>query len=242
MPKPASSSSHIKLSTKAAPAKKPLSKATKPPSKAQTKHAAPQKSARSPPSAQPKLETKKPKDYRKVLLPKDTNKAAVVFTKRLPMPQRSDNVEQENEEIEESDLVSGGEDEDEDEDEFELGFGDEGEIAEGKIGKSEDEGEGEGERMSGDDDNEKDDEIGQKRRKKSQSGPRKTKYRRGYSQRQNWVLSVCHSLGKPVPRVISLFTPVDDIMWAGAKLLNKALKLDIDVKDVPYTDAKRKIV
>ncbi|KAK0489479.1 hypothetical protein EDD18DRAFT_1110109 [Armillaria luteobubalina] len=157
MLKPASSSSHIKLSTKAAPACccTQINLLTSP-SKAQTGN------------------------------------------------QEAQGFPQENKEIEESDLVSG------DKDKFELDFGDEGEIAEGKIGNGEDEGEGEGEgeRISNDNDNEKDGEIGQK----------------GYDTRQNWVLSVCHSLGKLVPHVISLFTPVDDIMWTGAKLLNKALK------------------
>ncbi len=34
---------------------------------------------------------------------------------------------------------------------------------------------------------------------------------------------MCHTVGKVIPRVVSLFTPVDDIMWAGAKHSNKAL-------------------
>lgn len=41
--------------------------------------------------------------------------------------------------------------------------------------------------------------------------------------RQNFVLSVTHNIGKLVPRVVSLFTPVDDIMWAGVKHFDKAI-------------------
>ncbi len=42
--------------------------------------------------------------------------------------------------------------------------------------------------------------------------------------RQNFILSISHTVGTLVPQVVSLFTPVDDIMWAGVKHSNKAIE------------------
>ncbi|KAK0463159.1 uncharacterized protein EV420DRAFT_1639258 [Desarmillaria tabescens] len=234
------SSKAIKPSSKA---DKPLNKATKPSSnvvKSSTKDIKPSsktaqaKSAQSkgPVHAVPKPQAQQGAavPLQRVLAPKDTNKS---LGRWFPMPQTSDAIEPEDLEdhAQEVSENEGQDFEEGDESANELGFGSEDDV--GDESKSENEGEG------GNDD-EDGNKVGQKCRKKNQVGPRKKRYRHGYSKRQNWVLNMCHTIGKLIPRTISLFTPVDDIMWAGAKHSNKAIVLKIDIKDLPYTTPNEK--
>ncbi|KAK0495235.1 hypothetical protein EDD18DRAFT_1354450 [Armillaria luteobubalina] len=63
----------------------------------------------------------------------------------------------------------------------------------------------------------------------------------GYMQKQMFILDTCHTIGKLVPRAVSLFTPMDDIMWAGACHFNKAIKLGIEITDHPYSTLNEKL-
>ncbi|SJK96863.1 uncharacterized protein ARMOST_14562 [Armillaria ostoyae] len=239
MPVVPASSSRSKPSSKNI---KPSSRATKPSSKVIAKgvdikpasKTAQAKPAPTKPRATANARTRAqdgPVPSRQVLAPRDTNKPR---GQRFLTPQTSDNVEPEDAE---DDIDEGSENEEQEnfeegeESANEAGYGsledDIRDESEGEVG-----GEGDGEREGG--------EVGQKRRKNTQEGQRKQKYRRGYSKRQNWVLSMCHTVGKVIPRVVSLFTPVDDIMWAGARHSNKALALKIEIKDHPYTTPNQK--
>ncbi|KAK0445673.1 uncharacterized protein EV420DRAFT_1648387 [Desarmillaria tabescens] len=46
--------------------------------------------------------------------------------------------------------------------------------------------------------------------------------------KENWVLNMCHMIGKVIPHVVSLFTPVDVII----------LSLNVKIKDLPYKSIK----
>ncbi|SJL13965.1 uncharacterized protein ARMOST_17417 [Armillaria ostoyae] len=239
MPVVPASSSRSKPSSKNI---KPSSRATKPSSKVIAKgvdikpasKTAQAKPAPTKPRATANARTRAqdgPVPSRQVLAPRDTNKPR---GQRFLTPQTSDNVEPEDAE---DDIDEGSENEEQEnfeegeESANEAGYGsledDIRDESEGEVG-----GEGDGEREGG--------EVGQKRCKNTQEGQRKQKYRHGYSKRQNWVLSICHTVGKVIPRVVSLFTPVDDIMWAGARHSNKALAcFRLGMKESRGTDTNK---
>ncbi|KAK0438852.1 uncharacterized protein EV420DRAFT_1651270 [Desarmillaria tabescens] len=69
---------------------------------------------------------------------------------------------------------------------------------------------------------------------------KKLSCRPGYTQKQTFILDTCHTISKLVPCAVALFTPVDDIMWAGTTHSNKALELGIEIADHPHSTPNEK--
>ncbi|KAK0193637.1 hypothetical protein F5146DRAFT_1134376 [Armillaria mellea] len=78
------------------------------------------------------------------------------------------------------------------------------------------------------------------RKEKTRKIVKKLAWQSGYMTKQMFILEICHTIGKLVPRAVSLFTPLDNIMWAGACHSNKAIELGIEVSDHPYTTPNEK--